>query len=201
MAPRMTSSDSISCGHLRRRRGQSVRILAGESSRSKIVEIDGITERAVHDVASGRNTLMLETMTQILLVGTELAVARRAGAVVRRPGFAPIVAQSVHDAREPAAQHPPLIVVVSRALAATASAETLSIPLAPGGAFVLYRSVATALVTLSSVGAARRSRRSLASVGAKPAHGARPARRRARPRHGPRRRAIRRADEATPREP
>jgi uncharacterized protein len=32
---------------------QSVRILAGESSRSKIVEIDGITERAVHDVASG----------------------------------------------------------------------------------------------------------------------------------------------------
>ena len=32
---------------------QSVRILGGESSRSKIVEIDGITERAVHDVASG----------------------------------------------------------------------------------------------------------------------------------------------------
>jgi uncharacterized protein len=32
---------------------QAVRILGGESSRSKIVEIDGITERAVHDVASG----------------------------------------------------------------------------------------------------------------------------------------------------
>ena len=31
---------------------KSVRILAGESSRSKIVEIDGITERAVHDVVS-----------------------------------------------------------------------------------------------------------------------------------------------------
>jgi uncharacterized protein (TIGR00251 family) len=30
---------------------RDVRILAGESSRSKIVEIDGITERAVHDVA------------------------------------------------------------------------------------------------------------------------------------------------------
>jgi len=28
---------------------KSVRILAGESSRSKIVEIEGITERAVHD--------------------------------------------------------------------------------------------------------------------------------------------------------
>ena len=30
---------------------RDVRILAGESSRSKIVEIEGITERAVHDVA------------------------------------------------------------------------------------------------------------------------------------------------------
>lgn len=32
---------------------QSIRIVGGESSRSKIVEIDGVTERAVHDVASG----------------------------------------------------------------------------------------------------------------------------------------------------
>jgi hypothetical protein len=54
----------------------------------------------------------------------------------------------LHDAREAAAHDPPLIVVVSRALAATSSAETLSIPLSPGGAFVLYRSVTTALVTL-----------------------------------------------------
>ena len=30
---------------------RAVRILAGESSRSKVVEIEGITERAVHDVA------------------------------------------------------------------------------------------------------------------------------------------------------
>jgi len=32
---------------------RAVMILAGESSRSKIVEIEGITERAVHDVAGG----------------------------------------------------------------------------------------------------------------------------------------------------
>jgi uncharacterized protein (TIGR00251 family) len=32
---------------------RSVRILAGESSRSKLVEIDGVTERAVLDVAEG----------------------------------------------------------------------------------------------------------------------------------------------------
>ncbi|HVX40936.1 MAG TPA: DUF167 domain-containing protein [Gemmatimonadaceae bacterium] len=30
---------------------RDVRILAGETSRSKVVEIDGITERAVHDAA------------------------------------------------------------------------------------------------------------------------------------------------------
>jgi uncharacterized protein (TIGR00251 family) len=33
---------------------RSIRILAGESSRSKVVEIDGITEQAVRDVATER---------------------------------------------------------------------------------------------------------------------------------------------------
>ncbi len=32
---------------------RQVTIVAGESSRSKIVEIDGIAERSVHDVAAG----------------------------------------------------------------------------------------------------------------------------------------------------
>ena len=91
---------------------------------------------------------MLETMTQILLVGTELPLLEGLAQSFAAQGFAPVVAQSLHDAREAAAHDPPLIVVVSRALAATASAETLSIPIAPGGAFVLYRSVTTALVTL-----------------------------------------------------
>jgi len=87
-------------------------------------------------------------MTQILLVGTELPLLEGLAQSFAAQGFAPVVAQSLHDAREAAAHDPPLIVVVSRALAAAASAETLSIPLAPGGAFVLYRSVTTALVTL-----------------------------------------------------
>jgi DNA-binding NtrC family response regulator len=87
-------------------------------------------------------------MTQILLVGTELPLLEGLAQSFAAQGFAPIVAPSLHDARESASHNPPLIVVVSRALAATASAETLSIPLAPGGVFVLYRSVATALVTL-----------------------------------------------------
>jgi len=32
---------------------RAVRILAGESSRSKLIEIDGVTARAIHDVAGG----------------------------------------------------------------------------------------------------------------------------------------------------
>lgn len=32
---------------------RAIRILAGESSRSKLVEIEGITERAVHEVIGG----------------------------------------------------------------------------------------------------------------------------------------------------
>jgi DNA-binding NtrC family response regulator len=91
---------------------------------------------------------MLETMTQILLVGTELPLLEGLAQSFAAQGFTPIVAPTLHDARESASHFPPLIVVVSRALAAASSAETLSIPIAPGGAFVLYRSVTTALVTL-----------------------------------------------------
>jgi fructoselysine-6-P-deglycase FrlB-like protein len=89
-------------------------------------------------------------MTHILLVGTELPLLEGLAQSFGAQGFAPVVVQSLHEARESAATTAPLIVVVSRALAAVASAEMLSIPLAPGGAFVLYRSVATPLVTLSA---------------------------------------------------
>jgi hypothetical protein len=89
-------------------------------------------------------------MTQILLVGTELPLLEGLAQSFAAQGFAPTVVQSLHEARESAATPPPLIVVASRALAAVASAEMLSIPLAPGGALVLYRSVTTPLVTLSA---------------------------------------------------
>jgi len=87
-------------------------------------------------------------MTHILLVGTELPLLEGLAQSFAAQGFAPVVVQSLHEARESAAAQPPLIVVASRALAAVSSAETLSIPLAPGGAMVLYRSVTTPLVTL-----------------------------------------------------
>ena len=92
---------------------------------------------------------MPKDMTQILLVGTELPLLEGLAQSFAALGFAPIVAQSVHEAREIAAQHPPLIAVISRGLAAPATTDTLSIPLAPGGALVLYRVVGSPLVTLS----------------------------------------------------
>ena len=88
-------------------------------------------------------------MTQILLVGTELPLLEGLAQSFAALGFVPIVAQSVQEAREIAAQNPPLIAVISRVLAAPASTDTLSIPLAPGGALVLFRVVGSPIVTLS----------------------------------------------------
>ncbi|MDB4876906.1 MAG: hypothetical protein JWM41_3352 [Gemmatimonadetes bacterium] len=88
-------------------------------------------------------------MTKILLVGTELALLEGLSQSLASAGFTPQVAQTLHEARELALQSPPLVAVVSRVLAAAASGEALSIPLAAGGALLLYRSVGSLLVTLS----------------------------------------------------
>jgi DNA-binding NtrC family response regulator len=88
-------------------------------------------------------------MTQILLVGTELPLLEGLAQSFAALGFVPTVAQSVQEGREIAAQNPPLIAVISRVLASPASTDTLSIPLAPGGALVLFRVVGSPVVTLS----------------------------------------------------
>lgn len=88
-------------------------------------------------------------MTQILLVGTELPLLEGLAQSFAALEFTPHVAGSLAEARELAIQHDPLIAIVSRVLAANATADTLSIPLAPGGALILYRAVGSALVTLS----------------------------------------------------
>ncbi len=89
-------------------------------------------------------------MTQILLVGTDLPLLEGLAQSFASLGFKPVVAQSLGEARELATQHPPLVAVVSRALAGASTGDTLSIPLAPGGALVLYRSVGSQLVTFSA---------------------------------------------------
>jgi DNA-binding NtrC family response regulator len=88
-------------------------------------------------------------MTRILLVGTELPLLEGLSQSLASSGFTPVVAQTLSEAREIAAQDAPLVVIVSRALAAAASADTLSIPVAPGGALMLYRAIGSALVTFS----------------------------------------------------
>ena len=88
-------------------------------------------------------------MTQILLVGTELPLLEGLAQSFAALGFTPTVVQTLHEAREFAAQHPPLVAVVSRALAAASMSDVMGIPVAPGGALVLYRAVGSPIVTLS----------------------------------------------------
>jgi DNA-binding NtrC family response regulator len=89
-------------------------------------------------------------MTQILLVGTELPLLEGLAQSFAVLGFTPTVTQSLAEAREVAVQHPPLVAVVSRVLASASATDTLGIPLSPGGALVLYRSVGSLLVTFSA---------------------------------------------------
>ena len=64
-----------------------------------------------------------EYMTRILLVGTELPLLEGLSQSLASSGFTPVVAQTLSEAREIAAQDAPLVVIVSRALAAAASAD------------------------------------------------------------------------------
>jgi DNA-binding NtrC family response regulator len=88
-------------------------------------------------------------MTTILLVGGELPLLEGLSQALASAGFTTQVAETMFEARELATQNPPLVAVVSRPLAAAASGDTLGIPLAAGGALVLYRAIGSLLVTLS----------------------------------------------------
>jgi hypothetical protein len=79
-------------------------------------------------------------MTRILLVGAEQPLLEGLAQTFGALGLSPSVAASLSEAREIAVHNLPLVAVVSRTLAAEASADTLGIPLAPGGTLVLYRS-------------------------------------------------------------
>ena len=78
-------------------------------------------------------------MTHILLIGTDLPLLEGLAQTFASLGFSPLVAQSVTEGRELAAQHPPLVVLLSRSLMST-GAEALTIPVAGGGARLLYHS-------------------------------------------------------------
>lgn len=88
-------------------------------------------------------------MTRILLVGTEMPLLEGLSQSFAALGFTPMVAPTLHEAREMAANRRPLVAIVSRKLAAESTGDTLAIPLSPGGALVLYRSSTTSLASLA----------------------------------------------------
>lgn len=87
-------------------------------------------------------------MTHVLLVGGDVALLEGLAQSLAAQGHAPAVSASLADARELALSDPPLALVVNRALASSAGAELLAIPLAAGGARILYRAAAAPLAPL-----------------------------------------------------
>jgi len=78
-------------------------------------------------------------MTHILLIGTDLPLLEGLAQTFASLGLRPHVAQSINEGRDIAAHELPLVAVISRSLTIT-GAEALTIPLAPGGARLLYHS-------------------------------------------------------------
>jgi DNA-binding NtrC family response regulator len=87
-------------------------------------------------------------MTHILLIGTDLPLLEGLAQTFASLGLSPLVAQSINEGRDLATQHPPLVVVLSRTLTVT-GAEALTIPLAGGGARVLYHSAGGSMTPFS----------------------------------------------------
>lgn len=88
-------------------------------------------------------------MAVILLVGldgpTLEGIAQTLGAV----GHSPLLAQTVAEAAELAASGAPLVAVIDREVAIT-SADAFRLPLAPGGAIVLFRTSADEAAPLAA---------------------------------------------------
>lgn len=74
----------------------------------------------------------------LLLVGTDAALLEGLSQSLGALGYATMAAPELRDARDLAALRAPLIAVVESRLAARSYADALAIPLAAGGALVLY---------------------------------------------------------------
>jgi DNA-binding NtrC family response regulator len=90
-------------------------------------------------------------MTKILLVGRDEALLEGVVQALGAAGHTAVVGGSLAEAREHAAREAPLLVVVDRLFAAAAAAEVLSIPVAPGGAIVLFRTAGGLTLALPPV--------------------------------------------------
>jgi DNA-binding NtrC family response regulator len=79
-------------------------------------------------------------MPHILLVGTDVSLLEGLAQSLSAQGLRASVASSFAEARELSTARPPLIAVVEQGMAADSAGEVLGLPLAAGGAVVLYRS-------------------------------------------------------------
>jgi DNA-binding NtrC family response regulator len=79
---------------------------------------------------------------RVLLVGGDGALLEGLAQSFAALGYATRVAATLRDARETAATDPPLLAVVDRAIASASAGDALAIPLAAGGALVLYHTTA-----------------------------------------------------------
>jgi DNA-binding NtrC family response regulator len=87
-------------------------------------------------------------MTHVLMVGEDVALLEGLAQSLGAQGHSPAVATSLAEAREVAMSEPPLVLVVDRALASSAGADLLAIPLTAGGARLLYRAGSVPLAPL-----------------------------------------------------
>jgi DNA-binding NtrC family response regulator len=86
---------------------------------------------------------------KVLLVGVDGALLEGLSQSFAALGYAPQVVTTLREAREAAAAAAPLMAVVERSLASTSSADALAIPLAPGGALVLYHGTVDSRPTIA----------------------------------------------------
>jgi DNA-binding response OmpR family regulator len=107
----------------------------------------------VTQAAGGRFAEALDSteMTKILLLGRDEALLEGLVQALSAAGHAPSVAHSLADAREIAAREQPLVAIVDRLFAAASASELLSVPLAPGGALVLFRTAGSLALALPPV--------------------------------------------------
>src|SRR5260221_12638667 len=88
-------------------------------------------------------------MTNVMLVGTDLALLEGLAQSLARLGHRPAVTTSYAVAADLAAIHPPLVLVADRSKACNAGAEMLTGTILAGGARLLYRSGSFTLAPLS----------------------------------------------------
>lgn len=86
---------------------------------------------------------------KVLLVGADSALLEGLSQSFAALGYVPQVVATLHEAREAALNGAPLLAVVQRELADEASSDALAIPLAPGGALVLYHGTVDQRPTIS----------------------------------------------------